>query len=351
MPLVAPASACARRSRRPCDAPALPVVGAHGRRPPSGGAAVPVGVVAARPAGSSAPAGREPHRGRGTPPASTLVTPCALSRPSAGALVPGAQCLHVRAPFSCVVAPRSPGSSPAHSPSGSGASTRATSTSYTAHSPRSVRQPCTQRPGGIWRQSAVTSSPVPMRVMSVSRSGLVPSRLARADRRLRPTSVGLRAYDGLPSRRYRPCRPVGTLRSRPGTVWPDEPMASPDGRPRDASGAGLTVVPTLSPRALRSGGASPLTAARPCCRAPSRTPRPAWVRTTQASRGYQPDGAQQHTLYQRVERIAKHLGGMRVRPRRSQWNTALERAVEALLDRPSTTGSARAAQCAPHSSA
>ena len=45
------------------------------------------------------------------------------------------------------------------------------------------------------------------------------------------------------------------------------------------------------------------------------------------------DEAQQHTLYERVERIAKHLGGVGARPRRSQWNAALERAVEALLDR------------------
>ena len=45
------------------------------------------------------------------------------------------------------------------------------------------------------------------------------------------------------------------------------------------------------------------------------------------------DEAQQHTLYERVERIAKHLGGVGTRPRHSQWNAALERAVEALLDR------------------
>ena len=42
----------------------------------------------------------------------------------------------------------------------------------------------------------------------------------------------------------------------PGTVWPDEPAAPPDGRPRDASGAGSTVVPPLSPRARCSSFAA-----------------------------------------------------------------------------------------------
>ena len=45
------------------------------------------------------------------------------------------------------------------------------------------------------------------------------------------------------------------------------------------------------------------------------------------------DEAQQHTLYERVERIAKHLGGVGARPSSSQWNATFERAVEALLDR------------------
>ena len=45
------------------------------------------------------------------------------------------------------------------------------------------------------------------------------------------------------------------------------------------------------------------------------------------------DEAQQHTLHERVERIAKHLGGVGAGTGHTQWMTALEGAVEAVLDR------------------